>query len=137
MSENIFDSYEEVNKYTYYSELRLVRRRILTVALLMFLSDILGLLISEMLTVPLLLWSLVVPSVIAIMALLAFKEPLAAVIIVTVIVAGLWVYIISITGAKGAISGFLVKAIVIYLLISGIKSAKNAQRLKREVGYAV
>ena len=137
MSENIFDSYEDVNKFTYYAELKVVRSRILTVAIIMFLSDLLGLLISDMLTVQLVLWSLVVPAVIAIMALLAFREPLAAMIIVTVIIAGLWIYIIAFTGARGAVTGLLVKAIVIYLLISGIKSAKNAQRLKKELGNAV
>lgn len=88
-------------------------------------------------TVQLVLWSLLIPTLIAIMALLAFREPLASMIIVTVIVAALWIYIIAITGARGAVSGFLVKAIVIYLLISGLKSAKNAQRLKKDLGNVV
>jgi hypothetical protein len=134
MSENIFDGYEEVNKLTYYSELRKVRSRLLTIAIILFLSDVLGLVISDMLTVQLLLWSLVIPAIIAALALLAFKEPLAAMIIATVIVAALWIYIIAMTGLLGAFSGFLVKGIVIYLLITGITSAKNAQRLKKELG---
>jgi hypothetical protein len=137
MSENIFDSFEEVNKFTYYAELKKVRSRLLTIALLLFLSDLLGMLVSDLLTVQLLLWSLIIPAIIASLAFLAFKEPLAAMIIATVIIAALWIYIVAMTGARGPIAGFLVKAIVIYLLATGISSAKNAQRLKKELGNLV
>ena len=133
MSEDIFDNYNELNRITYLTETRRVKSRLLTIALILFLSDVFGLLISDMLTFQLLLWSLFIPCIIASLAFLGIKEPLAAMIIATVIVAALWIYIIAILGARGAIAGFLVKIIVIYLLISGFKSAKEAQKAKKEL----
>ena len=133
MSEDIFDNYDEINRYTYATELRKVKSRLLTVAAILFISDVFGLLITEMLTVPLLLWSLVIPAVIASLALLSVKEPLAAVIIAIIIIAALWIYVISFAGMRGAVSGFLVKFIVIYLLFMAFKSAREAQRLKKEL----
>jgi len=133
MSEDIFDNYNEINRDTYLTETRRVKSRLLSIAVILFLSDVFGLLISDMLTFQLLLWSLFIPCIIASLAFLGVKEPLAAMIIATVIIAALWIYIIAVLGARGAIAGFLVKIIVIYLLISGFKSAKEAQRAKKEL----
>lgn len=133
MSEDIFDNYNEINRDTYLTETRRVKSRLLSIAVILFLSDVFGLLISDMLTFQLLLWSLFIPCIIASLAFLGVKEPLAAMIIATVIIAALWIYIIAVLGARGAVAGFLVKIIVIYLLISGFKSAKEAQRAKKEL----
>ena len=134
MSENIFDSYDEVNRLTYELEIKKVKTRLLTVALILFLSDIFGLLVADMLTVQLFLWSLLIPAIIGSLAFLALKEPMAAMIISTVIIAALWIYIIVLTGTRGAVSGFVVRIIIISLIISGFKSAKEAQRAKRDLG---
>ena len=134
MSENIFDSYDDVNRMTYESEIRKVKTRLLTIALILFLSDVFGLLVADMLTVQLLLWSLLIPAIIGSLAFLALKEPMAAMIIASVIIAALWIYIIVLTGTRGAISGFIVRIIIIYLLISGFRSAREAQRAKRDLG---
>jgi hypothetical protein len=133
MSDNIFDNYNEVNQYTWETETKRVRSRLLTIAVLFFLSDLLGLLIADMLTVQLILWSLLIPAILGCLAMLAVKEPMSAVVIAMVIVGGVWVYIIAISGGVGAVSGILVKAIVIYLLISAFQSAKAAQRAKKEM----
>ena len=134
---DLFDSYHEINRFNYQIELKKVRSRLITIAILLFLSDLLGLLIADMLTVQLLLFSMVIPAVIGMLAFLAFREPMAAMVIAAVIIGGLWIYLISVAGARGAVSGFLVKAIVIYLLVSGFQSAGKAQRLKKDLGNQV
>ncbi len=133
MSENLFDNYDEMNRWTYATEIRKVKSRLLTVALILLASDILGLLVADMLTFQLFLWSLIVPAIIASLAFLALKEPMSAMIIATVIIAALWIYVVVLTGARGAISGFLVKIVVIYIMVAGFKSALAAQKAKKEI----
>lgn len=131
MSDDIFDSYNEVNQHTYEMERKRVRSRLLTIAVILFLSDLLGLLMADILSITLLIWALVIPAAIGGLAMLAWKEPMSAVVIAMVIIGGVWLYIISVSGGAGAVSGLLVKALVVYLLISAYQSAREAQRARR------
>jgi hypothetical protein len=64
---------------------------------------------------------------------LANKEPVIAMILSAIIIVGIWVYTIVITNGTAAISGWISKAIIIYLLIAGFQSAKEANKIKREL----
>jgi hypothetical protein len=134
MSEDIFDSYHETQKELYWMEILKVRRKLLTIAILMFAIDLLNLLINDMLTFQLFLWVLLVPVIIAALAFLAMKEPMAAMILASLIILALWIYAIVLAGGIGLVSGLLVKAVIVYLLIAGFQSAREAHRLKREIG---
>ena len=129
--QGIFDNYNELQRDLLRIELRKTRNKILIIALILFLSDMLGLMISNYLTFQLFLWSLIIPVILGCLAFLSAKEPLAAMIIASVIILGLWIYVISLTGSRGALSGFAVKIVVIGLLFGGFQSAREAQRIKK------
>lgn len=75
----------------------------------------------------------VIPAALTGLAFLANKEPLTAMIIAAVIIVGLWVYSIVITGGKAAIMGWLIKAVIVYLILAGFQHAREAARIKKEL----
>lgn len=75
----------------------------------------------------------VIPLVCVGLAFLSIKEPLTSIIIAAVIIIGLWVYAAVVTGGMAAISGWLIKAVIVYLLIAGFQSAREAQKIKKEL----
>ncbi len=74
-----------------------------------------------------------VPIILIAIAFLALKQPLAAIIFAAIVFTGVWVLMILVFGGIGAISGLLVKAIIIYFLISGFQSAKEVNRIRKEI----
>lgn len=110
-----------------------VAKKLFWVAICFFASDMLALAIQNLVTAENIGIALVVPAVIAGMGFLARKEPLIAAVISGVITVAIWVLIIASLGAQGAISGWLVKAIVIYLLIAAIRDGAEANKIRRDL----
>lgn len=129
----LFDGYGDSQRELLAMELRKTRNKLLIVALIIFLSDLLGLLKLDALSTDMLLWILAIPAVITGLAFLSQKEPMAAIVIATLIILGLWIYVIVITDGRGAIMGILVKVIIITQLIAGFQSAREAQRIRKEL----
>jgi hypothetical protein len=125
----LYDNYTETQKEILAIEIRKTRNKLITVAVVIFVFDLLALLIAN----ALLHETLVIPLILTGLAFLAVKEPLAAMIIASVIIVGIWVYTIIVTGGVAAISGWIGKAIIIYLLIAGFQNAREATRIKREL----
>jgi hypothetical protein len=61
------------------------------------------------------------------------KQPLAAIIIALVLYIGLWILDIIVAGPEMLYKGILVKAIIIYFLVTGIKHAREAEQIKKEM----
>jgi hypothetical protein len=93
----------------------------------------LGILVANAVTFPTVLVISVIPVLLAGLAFLALREPLLAMIIAAIIFIAAWIYTISVMGGQAAVSGWLVKAIVIYLLIAGFQNAREAQRIRKEL----
>jgi len=129
----MYDNYNEVQKEVMEIEIRKARNKLFTIAVVIFLFDLLALLIADLVNVKTLLIILVVPVIIAGLALLANKEPMIAMIVAAIIIVGLWIYTIVITKGAAAISGWISKAIIIYLIIAGFQSATEATKIKREL----
>jgi hypothetical protein len=129
----IYDSHNDVQREVMEIEIRKTRNKLFTIAVVIFLFDLLALLAANLVTSEALLIILVVPVIIAGLGLLANKEPLIAMIVSTIIIVGIWVYAVVITNGTAAISGWISKAIIIYLLIAGFQSAKEANKIKREL----
>jgi hypothetical protein len=129
----IYDGYQDTQKEILEIEIRKTRTKLFTIAAVVFIFDLLALLAINLLTARTLLIISVVPVIMVGLAFLAMKEPMLAMIIAAVIIVGIWIYIISKTGGQGAVSGWLAKAILIYLLIAGFQNAREAQRIKKEL----
>lgn len=131
--QGLFDNYTETQKEIFAIETRRTRNKLFTLAIIAFASDLLGLLMADFVTFKTLLIISVIPLLLAGLAFLAQKEPLTAMIIAAVVFLAIWAYTITVTGGKAALTGWLVKAIVVYLLIAGFQSAREAHRIKREL----
>ena len=115
-------------------EIRKTKNKLFTIAIVIFLLDLLALMMASNLNPVMIAWVTLVPAIIAGLAFLAIKEPMLAMVIGAVIVGGLWIYAIISTGGLAAVSGWISKAVIVYLFIAGFQNAREAQRLKKELG---
>lgn len=109
------------------------RNSIFTVAGLWLASELLGLAIANAFTGRLILSVLLVPAVLIAVAFLALKQPFVAIIIAALVFTGVWALTIVVYGGVGAISGILIKAIIIYFLIAGFQNAREVNRITKEI----
>jgi len=109
------------------------RNAIFTIAGLWLASELLGLAIANVFTTQVVLSVLLVPAILVAAAFLAMKQPLVAVIIAALVFVGVWTLSILVFGGIGAISGILIKAIIIYFLIAGFQNAREVARIKKEI----
>ncbi len=129
----LYDNYQETQKEILEIELRKTRTKLFTLSAVVFGSDLLALVATDALNISTLIVILVIPVLLLGLGFLAGKEPLLSMIIAAVVIGGIWVYAAIVTGGMAAISGWLVKAIIVYLAIAGFQSAVEAQKIKKEL----
>lgn len=130
---DMYDNYEEVQKEILSIEIRKTRNKLISIAIVIFAFDLLVLLMADLVTATTLGVILIFPAIITGLAFLSIKEPLIALIIAAILIVGLWIYSIVILGGRAAVSGWIGKAIIIYLLIAGFQNAMEAARIKKEL----
>ena len=128
-----YDNYKEVQKEILSIEIRKTRNKLISIAIVIFAFDLLVLLMANLATAKTLLIILIVPAIITGLAFLSVKEPMTAMIIAAVLIIGLWVYMIILSGGKAAVSGWIGKAIIVYLLLAGFQNAREAAKIKGEL----
>ena len=133
----LYDNYHETQKEILAIEIRKTRNKLITIAVIIFVFDPIALSMTNAISLQTMIWVSVLPLVIIGLALFSIKEPLAAMVIAAMIIAGLWIYSIAVTGGLAAISGWLGKAIIIYLLFAGFQNAIEATRIKKELKSAL
>jgi len=133
----LYDNYHETQKEILAIEIRKTRNKLITIAVIIFVFDLIALSMINTISLQTMIWVSVLPLVIIGLALFSIKEPLAAMVIAAMIIAGLWIYSIAVTGGLAAISGWLGKAIIIYLLFAGFQNAIEATRIKKELKSAL
>lgn len=129
----LYDNYNETQREILGIEIRKTRNKLFSIAVVIFVLDLIALTMINAVIAETLLWIIIVPVIMVALAFLSMKEPLLAMVIATVIIVGLWVVAIARTGGMAAISGWLGKALIIYLLIAGFQNAREAQRIKKEL----
>ncbi len=129
-----YESYSETQKDVLAIEIRKTRNILFTLTAIIFAGDLMGLLVLNVLIAEAILIILIVPVILTGLAFLAVKEPLPAITIAAVIIVGLWIYTIVVTRGQAAIMGWLIKAVIVYFLIAGFQHAREAVRIKKELG---
>jgi len=130
---DIFDNYQDTQKQILAIEIKKVRNKLFTLAIIFFLSDLLQLVASNAVNLTTLIVIAVIPLLFVGLAFLALKEAMLSMILCAVIITGIWIYVAVVTGGAALLSGFLVKGIVIYLVFAGLQSASEAQKIKKEL----
>lgn len=129
----IYDNYQETQREILEIEIKKTRNKLFTLAAIFFLSDLLQLTASNAVNLSTLIVIAVIPLFFVGLAFLALKEPMLSMVLCAVIIGGIWIYVAVITGGMAAISGIVVKGIVVYLVIAGFQSAIEAQKIKKEL----
>lgn len=130
---NIFDNHFETQKEILAIEIRKTKNILITLAVIVFGSDLLALVIANAVILTTLLIILIVPLLLFGLSLLASKEPMTAMVAAIIIMLGIWTYTIVVTNGSAAVTGWLIKAVIIYFLIAGYGHAKEANRIKKEL----
>lgn len=129
----LYDGYQDTQKEILTIEIRKTKIKLLIIAAVVFAFDLIAVLAINLVNIDTLLYISIVPIILVGLAFLSLKEPMLAMILAALIIVGIWVYVIAITGSRAALTGWLGKAILVYLLIAGFQSAVEAQRLKKEL----
>jgi 4-hydroxybenzoate polyprenyltransferase len=96
-------------------------------------SDLLALLMANALTPTTFAYTLAVPVLYVCLGLFAQRQPLAAAIVASFVFITIIAINIYAFGAKSIVSGLLIKAVVIFFVISGFNHAREAERAKRNL----
>lgn len=130
---DLHDDYKQTQVEIYHREVRRVRKNIFWIGALLLISDLLGLAMTDGLEPEAILYSCIFPVIYVSIGILAMKQPMLASILATLLFVGLIVLTIIIYGGVGAISGFIIKAVIIYLIFASFQSAKAAEQAKKEM----
>lgn len=130
---DIFDNYQDTQKEILDMEIKKVRNKLFTLAIIFFVADLIQLVASDTLNITTLIIIAVIPLFFVGLAFLAIKEPLLSMVLCSLIIGGIWIYVAVVTGGRALFSGIIVKGIVIYLVFAGFQSAIEAQRIKKEL----
>ena len=129
----IMDSYSDTQKEIFAIEKRKTRNKLFIIAAVILISDLLALFMANAVNASTLLASGIVPLIFVGLALLATKEPLLAMILGAAMIVALWVFLFVQFGNRSLISGWLVKAVLITLVISGFRNAIEANNVRKEM----
>ena len=127
------DSYADTQKEILAIEARKTRNKLFIIAAVILISDLLALFMANAVNANTLLVIGIVPLVFVGLAFLAIKEPLLAMISGAAVIVALWVFMFVQFGNASLISGLLVKAVLITLVISGFQNAIEANRVRKEM----
>ena len=127
------DSYADTQKEILVMETRKTRNKLFIIAAVILISDLLALFMANAVNATTLLVIGIVPLVFVGLAFLAIKEPLLAMISGAAVIVALWVFMFVQFGNPSLISGLLVKAVLITLVISGFQNAIEANRVRKEM----
>ena len=130
---DIFDSYTEVKKEILVIESRKTAYKLFSTAAVILIFDMISVFQIGMPLSFVMPEIFIIPLVFAGLGLLAFKEPLVAIILGIVAMIGIWIYFAAVAGMITLTQGWLGKAIVIYLLLAGLQNAREAHRVRQEL----
>ena len=131
--QDIYDNYTETQKEIYSLETKKTRKVIITMAIIIFLVDLLAVSRQDGLNIQTVSIVLIVPAIFIGLAFLAMREPMVAILLSSLILLAIWAYAVIILGPSGLISGWLIKSVLIFLMFAGIQNARTAQAIKREL----
>lgn len=137
---NVYDQHRDTQEYLINVHTKKVRNYIFIIAGIFLFQNLISILTISSSDIPsLILQSTIIVTVLIFacfigLAFLANKQPMVAIAITAAIIAILWAILIMRMGGAGIFSGWLFKAITIYLIIAGFQSANEVKKAKQELG---
>jgi hypothetical protein len=131
-----YDTYKEVQLDILQTETRKTRNAIFIVAAILFGSDLLALLMANAASGSNLLYILVVPMLFVAIGFFALKQPLVAILAAILLYISLWAFTVYTYGGAQILSGLIVKAIAVTLLLIGLNNAREAEKARKNLKSA-
>lgn len=128
-----FEGYQQLELQSAESNIKKARNALFVVAALTLVANLIQLSMTDELNSVSLIIVLLLTGIFAGLGLLTKKHPFTAIVIGLIVYVGLWVFDIIILGPEYLVKGILVKGIIVYFLITGLKHAREAERLKKEL----
>ena len=128
-----YDDYKQTQKEIFRMEAIKVRNSIFWIAALLFGSSLLGLAMANIVNEETILYAIIDPAIFVAFGFLAIRQPMIAIILAFLLFAAIIIITINTHGSRAAISGLIVKAIIIYFLFAGFQSAKTAEQARKEM----
>jgi hypothetical protein len=128
-----YEGYQHLELQSAETQIRKSRNAIFAIAVVMLLGDIITMAASSAFTTTGLLISIGISAVFVGLALLTKKQPLTAILIALVLFLGLWIFALIVLGPEQIYKGIIVRGIILYFLITGIKHAREAERIRKEL----
>jgi hypothetical protein len=91
---------------------------------------------SDIFTVTAFVISLAIAAIFVGLAFLTSKKPLTAILIALALFIALWILDVAVIGLQQIYRGILVRGIIIYFLITGIKHAREAERIRKQMNIS-
>lgn len=130
----IVENYDQTQREIYAIEVGKLAVKLFSMAAIVFVSDLLGLVILRSVNGASLLIILVVPVLLTALGFLCRKEPLLSMILCALAFVGVWGYSFYMVGGAFLFKGWLIKALLIYMIFAGFQNATVAQRIRKEQG---
>ena len=108
-------------------------KAIFTIAGILFFSDLVALLMANGLNATTFTYIIIVPLLFIGLGFFANKQPFLSILAATILFAAIIIMNIYLSGAKTIISGLLIKAVVIFFIISGINHARVAEAARKDL----
>ena len=115
------------------SNLKKARNAIFVIAGLILVGNLIMMGVSDTFDTVGLIITLLATGVFIGLAFMLKRQPLPSVIIALVLFVGLWVVDIVMLGPDYLFKGIIVKAIIIYFLVTGIGYAREMERVQKEI----
>jgi hypothetical protein len=131
-----YEGYQRLELQSAENQLKKTRNAIFAIAALLFISDLIIMARSDIFDITTLILSLAIAAVFVALAFLTKKKPLTAVLIALGLFIALWVLTIAFVGPEQIYRGMLVRGIIIYFLITGIKHAREAERIRKQMNIS-
>ena len=131
-----YEGYQKLELQSAENQLRKTRNAIFAIAIILFISDLITMGISDTFDITTLMVSLVIAAIFVGLAFLTKKKPLTAILIALTLFIALWIFTIAVVGPQQIYRGILVRGIIIYFLITGIKHAREAERIRKQMNIS-
>ena len=129
------EGYQHLELQSAENNLRKARNAIFVIAGLLLLSSLILMGASDNFSPIGIAIAVIGPGIFIALGFLTKKQPLTSIIIALVLFVGLWISDIVLIGPEYIIKGILIKGAIVYFLVTGIKHAKEAERLRKELKH--
>lgn len=131
----IFDSLHNkevlIENYKYDASKTMVS--LVIIGCILFAGDLFALAMANAISVYSLVGAVITPALFVGLGFLARVKPMLSMVLATILFVLLMVLTIYISGAKSIVSGWFVKAVLIYFFIKGFNHAKDAEEAKKNL----